>query len=792
MGFEIGKTIAGYEIVEVLGRSKTGVTYKVRNVFAQRFEVLKILPRSIQDDEEQNARFLREIKLHAQLLHPNIVTFYNAREIEDQLVMTTEFVPGVTVAEKLQAGPIAWRDADKYICQALAALEYAHAHGIIHRGLSSSNLIVTDEGVVRLTGFGLAKSASDPQLTAAGAVIGALKYMSPEQVKGDSVDARCDIYSLGIVFYEMLTGKLPFEAKGQFDIMLAHVNTPPKHARDVNPAVPRELGDVVMKALVKAPDERFQTARDFRDAVEQVGLRRDAVVPESKPTSDELASSLADTEAAKPVVESAPLMEPAPPARPTTVPAAWTLESALELAKSKLATMKLHSALPVAESSVLAEPSAPALSTAPADPWKLDSKPQSTPVLPAIEAEERSAAPPAVLPASPDLSILEAVLTPVESKPAVTVSEPAHAAVEVAALNEAPVVVAATTLPDAQAIESTVVSAESKPPSTVLTAPPELPSPLAILAEPPAVEQSAALNWRPVSSPLPPAESKTPETEFALSPSEPEPSTPVVTTLAIADSPVLASPSTPPDWWSTESHPAPVESKTESTQLELLSAGLEPGKPPVKVANVTDTPTSHTSALHPDLWCRESAWISAQSKPAATEPASSLFAPEPTPLAATSTDLAEAPLSLWTSGPPDTWISEPSPAPSAPKPETDLPSLSAALEPLQAPLESAVPPEAPAAPSTLPQEQSVVESKPAASEPVPQSPPASPMPAAAAAVATPPVAVAPKPAPVNPDLLTALFGDSLLSRLSLTLVVCAIILFLGTVTLFAVLSVTRP
>src|SRR5579863_7413333 len=114
MAFEIGKTIAGYEIVEVVGSSKTGVAYKVKNVFAQRFEVLKLLPKSVQDDEQQVARFLREIKVHARLVHPNIVTFYNAREIEGQLVMTTEFVPGITVAERLEAGPIAWRDAFHY------------------------------------------------------------------------------------------------------------------------------------------------------------------------------------------------------------------------------------------------------------------------------------------------------------------------------------------------------------------------------------------------------------------------------------------------------------------------------------------------------------------------------------------------------------------------------------------------------------------------------------------------------------------------------------------------------
>ena len=279
MGFEIGKTLAGYQILEVLGGSKTGVAYKVRNVFAQRFEVLKLLPKSVQDDEEQVARFLREIKVHARLVHPNIVTFYNAREVEGQLVMTTEFVPGITVAERLEAGPIAWRDAFRYASDTLSALEYAHANGVIHRGLSSSNLVITTDGIVRLSGFGLAKSISDPQLTAVGTVIGSLRYISPEQVKGAALDARCDIYSLGVVMYEMLTGKLPFESKGQFEIMLAHVNTPPRHVSDVNAEVPREAGDVVMKALAKEPDQRFQNAQEFRAALDRIAQPGQEVMP---------------------------------------------------------------------------------------------------------------------------------------------------------------------------------------------------------------------------------------------------------------------------------------------------------------------------------------------------------------------------------------------------------------------------------------------------------------------------------------------------------------------------------
>jgi len=274
MGFEIGKTVAGYEVVEVMGGLQMGLAYKVRNVFSQRFEILKILPKSVQDDEEQLARFLREIKVHARLVHPNIVTFYNAREIEGQLVMTTEFVPGPTVTESLEQGPMAWADAVNYARQALAALQYAHAVGVVHRGLTPGNLVITPGGVVRLGGFGLAKAMSDPQLTAIGSVIGSLHYMAPEQVRGNGgLDARCDIYSLGIVLYQMLVGRVPFDSKSQFEVMLAHVSTIPKRPSEVNPAVPEELDAIVLTALTKEPVDRFQTAQEFSEALEHAKVK---------------------------------------------------------------------------------------------------------------------------------------------------------------------------------------------------------------------------------------------------------------------------------------------------------------------------------------------------------------------------------------------------------------------------------------------------------------------------------------------------------------------------------------
>ncbi len=273
MPFETGQTVGDYEFLDLLETLRGCRAYRVRNVLAQRLERLKTFPKELQDDRERVERFLREIKIHARLTHPNIAAFYNATRLEEQLVMTTELLEGGTLADRLEAGPLPMAEAVGYLCQALAALGYAHEQGVVHRMISPAVMTITPGGTLKLTGFDLAKTATDPQLTQAGAVMGTLEYISPEQVKGiTTLDARTDIYSVGAVLYAAVTGRGPFYCKTQFDMMLAHVNTPPTPPSEINPAVPAELNSIILKALEKEPSQRFQTAKEFHEALEGVPL----------------------------------------------------------------------------------------------------------------------------------------------------------------------------------------------------------------------------------------------------------------------------------------------------------------------------------------------------------------------------------------------------------------------------------------------------------------------------------------------------------------------------------------
>jgi len=243
----------------------------VRNQLAARFEALKILPSELREDRERVERFLREAKVHARLTHPNIAAFYSAMEIEDELVMTMELVPGMTVEQRLMQGAIKLDQAVHYVMQVLDGLAFAHENGVVHRNISPSSIMVMPKGGVKIIEFGMAKAVTDPRLTLTGMVLGPMHYIAPEQVKGlPTVDARTDIYSLGMVLYELVTGKKAFDAKRQFDVMEAHVREMPTPPSEAMPGLPAALDRVILTAVAKEPEQRYQTAAEFRAALEQV------------------------------------------------------------------------------------------------------------------------------------------------------------------------------------------------------------------------------------------------------------------------------------------------------------------------------------------------------------------------------------------------------------------------------------------------------------------------------------------------------------------------------------------
>ncbi|HWR13846.1 MAG TPA: serine/threonine-protein kinase, partial [Terriglobales bacterium] len=264
-------TMGDYAVLGVLGAGGMGRVYKVRNVITDRVEAIKVLLPDLQGHEEVAARFLREIKLVAGLTHPNIAGLHTALTINNQLVMVMEYVEGEPLSARLAAGALPVPDALNYIEQVLNALSYAHEKKIIHRDIKPANMMLTPQGIIKLMDFGIARTDSEPaKLTATGTTLGSINYMSPEQVKGSPVDERSDIYSVGISLYEMVTGEKPFHGDSNFSIMAAHINQAPTPPIDLHPDLPPGLNEIILTAIAKAPEERFQSAEAFSNAIRSV------------------------------------------------------------------------------------------------------------------------------------------------------------------------------------------------------------------------------------------------------------------------------------------------------------------------------------------------------------------------------------------------------------------------------------------------------------------------------------------------------------------------------------------
>lgn len=282
----IGDAVGDYRVLDIAGSGGMGAVYKIEHTITRRIEAMKLLPPGSCDDPEQVHRFEREIQVQARLHHPNIVGLYTAVRDGSSIALVMEFVEGESLQHMLEPGPLPVETAVDFTTQVLRALAYAHEAGVIHRDVGPANIIVTPDRTAKLTDFGLARGATDLRLSTSGVPLGSPWYMSPEQVRGIvALDARTDLYAVGAVLHEMLTGGKLFAVEGAFALMRAHVEAEPRRPSSLNPKIPAAFDAIVAKAVAKDPAKRFQSADEFRLALQDVAVAADAPaeVPQNAP-----------------------------------------------------------------------------------------------------------------------------------------------------------------------------------------------------------------------------------------------------------------------------------------------------------------------------------------------------------------------------------------------------------------------------------------------------------------------------------------------------------------------------
>ncbi len=255
----IGKTISHYKILEKLGEGGMGVVYKAEDTRLKRVVALKFLPSSIMASESEKTRFVHEAQAAAALNHPNICTIYEIDEADGQQFIAMEFVEGASLKEKIAAGPLKIDEAINLATQIAEGLQAAHEKGITHRDIKPANVMITNKGQAKIMDFGLAKLAEQKtRLTKTGMTVGTVAYMSPEQAQGVDADHRSDIWSFGVMLYEMITGQHPFKGLYEQAVVYSIMNEEPEPMTGLRTGVPMELERNVNKALAKKPDERYQ------------------------------------------------------------------------------------------------------------------------------------------------------------------------------------------------------------------------------------------------------------------------------------------------------------------------------------------------------------------------------------------------------------------------------------------------------------------------------------------------------------------------------------------------------
>ncbi|MGI8469170.1 MAG: protein kinase domain-containing protein, partial [Pyrinomonadaceae bacterium] len=322
----IGKIIGNYKIEQKLGEGGMGAVYKGVDTMLDREVAIKALRPELASQTSIVERFRSEAVTLAKLQHPNIATLYSLFRQGDELYMVLEFVRGETLERVLQRrGALPASEVIPVFSQILDGINHAHEFGIVHRDIKPANMMLTENGKLKVLDFGIARLLGSARMTRAGNIIGTLEYMAPEQVKGLETDARSDIYALGMLLYEMLTGRTPFVSENEFELMKLQTEAMPPAPRQINPSIPEEVEAAIMRAIQKNPDERFQTAGEFREVLLDAGFaahgsmrrstgshkpetaRRPSQPPVSQPETDKTA--VLDEDSKRNLLSSSPVSE---------------------------------------------------------------------------------------------------------------------------------------------------------------------------------------------------------------------------------------------------------------------------------------------------------------------------------------------------------------------------------------------------------------------------------------------------------------------------------------------------
>ncbi len=288
--------IGNYTILQKLGEGGMGEVFKGVDTMLEREVAIKVLRPELSQREDVLQRFRSEAVALGRLNHPNVATVYSFARDGDRYYMALEFVNGEGLDKLIdKRGRLTWLEAVQFACAALEGLEHAHRLNVIHRDVKPANILVAYTGAVKIMDFGIARILERAHQTRQGYLVGTLEYMSPEQIQGIEVDARSDIYSLGIVLYEMLTGRLPFQKDTEYDLLKSQIEESPPSPRIYAPDIPKVLEKIVLKTLAKKPNDRFNSAQECLFALHQItvdGPHEQSVIRETRLISPKVFTQL--------------------------------------------------------------------------------------------------------------------------------------------------------------------------------------------------------------------------------------------------------------------------------------------------------------------------------------------------------------------------------------------------------------------------------------------------------------------------------------------------------------------